>query len=1442
MGLRYVVLWGLLLSWGAAGRTRVWGQADRVDDPGTAVTQFELAAEAGRDIAAARELVVNGQWPQALALLAPLAGDGGTRLVEWDPQRLLGARAAANLLLAAFPRAQLETYRRQIDPVAKRWFDAGGEDDLRRIVARAYHSRYTDQALLRLGDLACERGDTEFARECWEQLLPPWSAEEAPPGGIPPVPYYPNPTLSRAEVEARMLLVEWLQRPRGSSVLALERFRRRHADESGHLAGREGQLAELLAAESAGSQAPLPHPPASVVDLGGGPTRAGELPQSIDVGALLWKLPLETVRVALPLVGGGNNPFFQRPFAMPMNQLGLRSEVRAVFPVVYREGVFWCDETTIHGVELVGERQGQALWGHSTALFTLDTPRPLPRLAHGAGLPACTVTIAEGRLFARLGRGVAPRAADLTSGGTFSTLVALDLEREGDLLWTRQPEQCGVDVGNWAFEGTPLFHRGRLFVLLRKSAPQVTLQVVCLLPATGQVEWSKPLCTAASMLEDDLDEQHQLLLSASEGSLFCATQLGSVIALDARLGNIEWVARYPHVAPEHIVKLHHRQQLGPSPCVVADGLVLVAPTDSESVWAFQQSSGLRLWQKPIPGQARQVLGLAGGRVIVAADQLWGLDSETGETAWMAGRESPEARTAGRGLLAGGMVYWPRHDEILVVEAESGRLRRDIPLTADYQAPGGGNLAGDYGFLVCAQEQRLLVFAQDPVAEPAEAPRPKVNDNQEARREGGANGVAPVADAIEGLQAGLRAEARRDLPAAAAAYARIATGEVAAADAARTWHGESPRHVARRRGGPVWLKLAQQLEQAQQWAEADRWWKLTRHEALAPALRAGAALQWAESLLNRDLPDQAATVLAELSHDPELVREPRDPAGTRLVGTACEVLLARAREQGGDRVERALAQQRDRGVLQALTTGAPWRAVPWLREGDSLDQGATLAQQVGEQATRMRAGATVAPLKHQRPAGVSPATDRSAISDNASVARANPASQPRSPGQTNPARVEGGTASVLPQDRIQFPLQSFPADNTPSTDNTATDNTATPTTNTATNTAPSLQAACRWRATTSGEDRLFPLTGANRQVAPSGLLLAGRSLCCLDSATGTTRWRVPLAERLVWAGGNDSTVVLTSRLGTSGLNAATGELLWHRPHPAPTADSSWQRWRIEGSWLLSLEPSRLEVLDLATGESRWTFTSESGALGRFWASREGRVVVQQTAPPRTLFFQVDDGYLQSVNASAGHLWLADPDDFEPGKTWHLGRGSEGFHLLELDRATMSAVGIGPRWNELQLGFQAGDFPVSSDAYLALRDERWLSLRDPFSGRSLWRTVLDLEPGDQAPQLAVQGGRVYVLSGSLLSAWHATREGGRIWSEPVLLELADAAPVFACGPEGALVWNRRGAGELRVEYRELRTGELRQEWRLPGRPVGEAVQWIPGGAVLLTDTHVALYQVR
>ncbi|MFM8286038.1 MAG: PQQ-binding-like beta-propeller repeat protein, partial [Planctomycetaceae bacterium] len=965
-----------------------------------------------------RELVLNEQWPQALALLAPLVNDGGTRLVEWDPQRQMGARAAANLLLSAFPRAQLETYRRQIDPVAKRWFEAGGEDDLRRIVARAYHSRYTDRALLRLGDLAFERGDTEFARECWEQLLPPWSAEGAPPGGIPPVPYYPNPTIPLAEVEARMLLVGWLQRPPEAGEPGLERFRRRHAGQVGRLAGREGTLAELLADESAVSPSQLPNPPASVVDLGGGPTRGYELPQAIDVGALLWSLPLEPVTAVLPQLGAFNNPFFERPFAPRFNPPGRRHAVRAVFPVVYREGVFWCDETTIHGCGLVGERQGQALWGNSTALFTLDTPRPLPGLTRGAGLPACTVTIAEGRLFARLGRGVAPRAADLMAAGTFSTLVALDLEREGDLLWTRKPEQCGVEPGNWAFEGTPVCHRDRLFVLLRKSAPQVTLQVACLLPATGQLEWSKTLCTAAAALEDDLDEQHQLLLAASEGSLFCATQLGSVIALDARLGQIEWVARYPHVAAGGVEGLHQRQQLGPSPCVVADGLVLVAPIDSDSVWAFQQSSGLRLWQKAIPGQARQLLGLAGGRVVVASDQLWGLDPETGDTSWLAGRESPEARTAGRGLLAGGMVYWPRYDEILVVEAESGRLRRDIPLAAEFQVPGGGNLAGDYGFLVCAQEQRLLAFAQDPVDQPEEAPRAKLKENQEARLEQDPHAIGQAADAIAALCDGLRAEARGDWPAAGSIYARIATGEIAVANATRTWHGESPRQVARRRGGPAWLKLAQQSHQAEQWADADRWWQLARHEALAPGLRAGAALQWAESLLGRDLPDQAASLLVELSRDPELVREPRDPVGTRLVGTACEVLLARAREQGGDRVERRLEQQRDEAVLQCLNIGAPWRATSWLRDAHPADPGPTLAGRLHAQATRMGANATVAALEGRRP-GLPPEANGSATSNRPSVESTGKAGPDSGPETSPPTLRDPDTAASQAGEPIQF---------------------------------------------------------------------------------------------------------------------------------------------------------------------------------------------------------------------------------------------------------------------------------------------------------------------------------------------------------------------------------------------------------------------------------------
>jgi hypothetical protein len=88
----------------------------------------------------------------------------------------------------------------------------------------------------------------------------------------------------------------------------------------------------------------------------------------------------------------------------------------------------------------------------------------------------------------------------------------------------------------------------------------------------------------------------------------------------------------------------------------------------------------------------------------------GADTETGRVAWR-GRIDPEcAARIGRGLLAGGLVYWPRREEIRIVDIATGEVRRQIDLVQHYGLPGGGNLtiAGD--MLLVAQSDRLVAFS------------------------------------------------------------------------------------------------------------------------------------------------------------------------------------------------------------------------------------------------------------------------------------------------------------------------------------------------------------------------------------------------------------------------------------------------------------------------------------------------------------------------------------------------------------------------------------------------------------------------------------------------------------------------------------------------------------------------------------------------------------
>ena len=253
--------------------------------------------------------------------------------------------------------------------------------------------------------------------------------------------------------------------------------------------------------------------------------------------------------------------------------------------------------------------------------------------------------------------------------------------------------------------------RGKVYVAVRRNDPQLQLNVACYDASSARLLWNRKVCGGVEALAGDVDEvRHQLLTLADERLYYC-TNLGAVASLDARDGTLHWAATYPRFESDNVVAFNRRQIHGPNPCLVHDGVVYAAPTDGDRILAYDAETGVLRWEQELNGRVQQLLGVGDEHLIVAGDMLWGLDAETGRPRWSDGRGDPEAATWGRGMLAGGLVYWPRREEIRIVEIASGQVRRQIDLAEHHGLIGGGNLSIGDDQLLLAQSDRLVAFSQ-----------------------------------------------------------------------------------------------------------------------------------------------------------------------------------------------------------------------------------------------------------------------------------------------------------------------------------------------------------------------------------------------------------------------------------------------------------------------------------------------------------------------------------------------------------------------------------------------------------------------------------------------------------------------------------------------------------------------------------------------------------
>jgi outer membrane protein assembly factor BamB len=680
-----------------------WGQA-LSSIPGS---RFELAerveldradSTVARSLERVKEYLAAEQWDEAVETLRQVQENSGGKLWGVSDRRFVSVRDYCHLQLASLPPPALALYRRRADPVAKKWYDDGVARKeprlLHKVVDEAFASSWGDDALFMLGEIALERGEYAAARADWEKIIP------VPPPADGPRTWLcvPGTDLDLAAVRARLVLVSILEGSLDRARDELSQFTRLHPNARGRLGGEERNYAEALGAllsEAAGW--PAAPTTADWPTFAGSPQRNKQVAQRAEAGTPAWRVALRPAPSAHNSLWGSGVPI-ARVAEDPRAPLSYH-------PVVVDNLVLLDNQVEILALDA---KTGSPAWGHEELPIYRDqfdeSIHANYNPPNNLGVPRFTMTVKDHKLYARMGPSVTTRLQEAGSSMAGGYLVCLDLEAEGRLAWRITP-----DDKDWAFEGSPLCEGGNVYVVMRRSDIQPQVHVACFDARNGDLRWRRFLCAAETPARGMMYETTHTLLTLNRGTLYCNTNLGAVAAISAHDGQVQWVSLYPRDRQGDLLQPEPHWSRDLNPCLYDRGTLLAAPTDSRRIFAFDATTGQILWQTgPEVENIVHLLGVVGNQLIASGDRLYwiSLQGNPGRITqiWPDGQER---LGYGRGLLAGGTVYFPTREAIYLFDSATARQKGMISLRP--QGLTGGNLLVADGRLLIAGNKELIAL-------------------------------------------------------------------------------------------------------------------------------------------------------------------------------------------------------------------------------------------------------------------------------------------------------------------------------------------------------------------------------------------------------------------------------------------------------------------------------------------------------------------------------------------------------------------------------------------------------------------------------------------------------------------------------------------------------------------------------------------------------------
>jgi len=255
-------------------------------------------------------------------------------------------------------------------------------------------------------------------------------------------------------------------------------------------------------------------------------------------------------------------------------------------------------------------------------------------------------------------------------------LFAFELET-GRPLWNHMPPpdwdgESGEFADRTRVAGPPVIAASRVLVPACRVQGRIDYHVACYELGTGELLWSTPVI--GGQRELNMFNRHEFEFSAAplrvEGERVVAlTQLGTLAALDLFSGSILWETLYeqnPLPARRRYGAQPRTQSWRNTPPVVADGVVVATPVDSDDLIGVDLESGAMLWslrQSWISREAR-------GRNSTDVDLLLGAD----ETRVYLGGRRLVALEASSGIRheAPAILGWPFDDPLLSQENSPAR--------------------------------------------------------------------------------------------------------------------------------------------------------------------------------------------------------------------------------------------------------------------------------------------------------------------------------------------------------------------------------------------------------------------------------------------------------------------------------------------------------------------------------------------------------------------------------------------------------------------------------------------------------------------------------------------------------------------------------------------------------------------------------------------------